>query len=141
MLFAVLLTILGAAVIAIAILAAMVEKRNETIRGLQEKVVRDSASHPLSYYSSRGEILPVIATSRKSLGSGYILSIRNECSEELHLALAMDNAESRRRKTVDIVLDAQHTAEFGHFDDWKLSAGDTVEISHLGFTPVTMRLK
>ena len=140
LLFAVLLTILGAAVLAIAVLAAMVEKRNATIRGLQEKISSSSASHPLSYYSTHGGNLPVVATSRKSLGSGYILSLRNESTDNLHLVLTLDNPESSRHRTVNVVLDSQQTAEFGHFEDWKLSAGDTVEISNQGFNPVTMRL-
>jgi hypothetical protein len=141
MLVAVLFTFLGAAVFVIAILVATIQKRNETIRGLREKIDGSAASHSLHYYSSHGGNLPIVATSRKSMGSGFILTIRNESTEDITLVVALENSGASRKKIVNITLDAQHTAEFGHFDDWKLSDGDVVAISREGFNPVTMRLR
>jgi hypothetical protein len=141
MLVAVLFTLLGAAVFAIAILAATIQKRNETIKELRDKLQGSTASHSLRYYSSHGGNLPIIATSRKSMGTGFILTIRNESTESLTLGLSLENPAANRRKAVTITLEAQHTAEFGHFDDWKLSDGDVVEISREGFNSITMRLR
>jgi|CZKI01.1.fsa_nt_gi hypothetical protein len=141
MLVAMLFTFLGAAVFVIAILAAMIQRQNETIRGLREKMGASTASHSLHYYSSHGGSLPVIATSRKSMGSGFILTLKNESSEDVILAVALANPGANRRKTVSVTVEAQHTAEFGHFDEWKLTDGDTVVISLEGFNSVTMRLR
>ena len=141
LLVAVLFTFLGAAVFVIAILIATIQKRNETIRGLREKIEGSTASHSLHYYASHGGNLPIIATSRKSMGSGYILTIKNESDEDVTLVIGLEHPGATRRKTVDITLSAQHTAEYGHFDDWKLSDGDVVEISREGFNSVTMRLR
>ncbi|MGA2016807.1 MAG: hypothetical protein ABSH26_07600 [Opitutaceae bacterium] len=140
LLLAVLLTLLGAAVFAIAILAATIEKRNETIRQLREKTDGSVGAHSLFYFSTHGGNLPIIATSRRSLsGSGFVLTLRNESTEELTLAIALDNPASRRQKLVNVTLGPEQTAEFGHFDEWKLAAGDVVAVSHEGFNPVTMR--
>jgi hypothetical protein len=140
MLLAVLLTLLGAAVLVIAILAATIERRNETIRSLTAQAEGRVEAHSLYYYSVHGGNLPIIATSRRSLsGSGFVLTLRNESTEELPLALALENPASKRQKFANVVLAPEQTAEFGHFDDWKLSAGDVVGISHEGFSTVTMR--
>ncbi|HMD61751.1 MAG TPA: hypothetical protein VKG78_09975 [Opitutaceae bacterium] len=142
MLLAVLTTLLGAAVIAIAILASVIQNRDETIRGLREKGEGATATHPLYYFAARGGILPIVASSRKSLmGPGYVLTIRNECTESIPLVLALSNPQGGRHKSVNIVVEAMQTAEFGHFDNWKLSGGDAVEISHEGFSSVTMRFR
>ncbi len=137
-----LITALGAAVIAIALLAATIQKRDETITGLREKVTGMSGSHPIQFYADHGGNLPIVATSRRALTeSGFTLTIRNESTEDLSLILALDNRESNRHKAVSIVLDPEHTAEFNHFEDWRLSAGDAVEISHEGFNSMTMRFR
>jgi|GEM_PF-5591415 len=140
LLLAVLLTLLGAALFTIAILAATIEKRNETIRALRGKADSAAEAHSLNYFSTHGGNLPVVATSRRSLsGSSFVLTIRNQSTEELPLALSLDNPATKRQKFVNVVLGPQQTAEFGHFDEWKLSAGDVVGISHEGFNSVTMR--
>lgn len=143
LLLAVLVTLLGAAVFVIAIMAATIQKRDETIRSLQGKISGNTAApRPLFYYATHGNNLPIITTSRRSLsGTGYLLTIRNECTEELPVALSLENPSGARRKTVNIVLDPLHTAEFAHFDEWKLSTGDIVVITHEGFNSVTMRFQ
>ena len=75
------------------------------------------------------------------MGSGFILTLKNESSEDVILAVALANPGANRRKTVSVTVEAQHTAEFGHFDEWKLTDGDTVVISLEGFNSVTMRLR
>jgi hypothetical protein len=141
LLLAVLLTLLGGAVFAIAILMATIERRNETIRSLRERTESSAEAHSLYYFSTHGGNLPIIATSRRSLsGSGYVLTIRNQSTEELPIAVALENPAARRQKFANVVLGPQQVAEFAHFDEWKLSAGDVVVISHEGFNPVTMRL-
>ena len=141
-LLAVLITMLGAAVIVIAILAATIQKQNEAIRGLQEKIAGMSAGHPLLYYADHGGNLPIVAASRKSgMTSGYVLTLGNECTESLPLVIGLANPGSDRKKTLNIVLDPRQTAEFMHFEDWRLSEGDSVEISHEGFNSVTMRFR
>jgi hypothetical protein len=143
MLLAVMITALGGGLIAIAILAAMIQKQNETIRGLREQIDGMSASHPLRYYANHGGNLPVVATSRKAqmVAGGYVLSIGNLCTEDLSLVVYLENTESGRHKSVNIEIEARHTAEFSHFEDWRLSAGDIVEISHEGLNSVTMRFR
>lgn len=137
-----LLTGLGAAVIVIAVLASTIQKRNETILGLRDQIEGMSAVHPLRYYANRGGNLPIIATSRKALmTSSYVLAIGNQCGESLPLVLTLEDVAADRRKTVNIEVDARQTAEFSHFDDWKLSEGDSVEISHEGFNSVRMRFR
>ena len=139
---AALFTLLGAAVITIGILASIIQKRNETIAGLREKIVGMNASHPLSYFADRGGSLPVSTAVKKSqLTAGYMLAITNKSSETLSLVVGLQNTISGDKKTVSIEIDGQQTAEFGHFDDWHLSAGDVVEISHEGFNSISMRLK
>jgi hypothetical protein len=142
LLLAVLLTALGASVIIIAVLAATIQKRNESIAGLREKIEGMSAVHPLRYYASHGGNLPIIATSRKALmTSSYVLAIGNQCGESLPLVLTLEDGADDRHKTVTIDVDPRQTAEFSHFDDWKLSEGDIVEISHDGFNSVRMRFR
>jgi|HubBroStandDraft_6_1064221.scaffolds.fasta_scaffold1648842_1 hypothetical protein len=140
-LIAVLLTLLGAAVIAVAILASVIQKKNETIDALREKVVGMSASHPLAYFASHGGNLPLATAVRRSpVSSGYILLLTNESTESLPLVVGLRNA-SGAVKTAHVVIDAEQTGEFSHFDDWRLASGDTAEISHEGFNSVTMRLR
>jgi len=143
MLFAVLVTALGASVIAIAILAASLQKQGETVKALREQIDGMSASHPLIYYANHGGNLPVVATSRRSqvVAGGFVLSIGNLCTEDLPLVVDLENPDSGHRKSVHIAIDARHTAEFSHFEDWRLSAGDIVELSHDGFNSVTMRFR
>ena len=141
-LVAALFTLLGAAVIAIAILASLVQKRNETIADLREKIVGMNASHPLSYFASHGGNLPVATAVKKSaLTSGYFLAITNKSSESLSLVIDLQNTKSGQRKTVTVAIEGMQTAEFGHFDDWHLADGDVVEMSHEGFNSITMRLR
>jgi hypothetical protein len=141
-LVAALFTLLGAAVIAIAILASIIQKRNATIDALREKITGMTASHPLSYFADRGGSLPVATTAKKSpLSSGYMLTIANKCSEMLPLVVDLQNTNSGAKKTVTVEIDGLQTAEFGSFDNWHLAEGDVIEISHEGFSPITMRLR
>lgn len=142
LLVAVLVTLLGAAVLAIAMLAATIQKRDETIKELRAKSQGSAGggSRPLIFYASHGGNLPIVTASRRSLsGTGFVLTIRSECTEELPLVLALENQAGNRRKTANIVAEPLQTTEFSHFDDWKLSAGDVVQISHEGFNSVSMR--
>ena len=142
LLVAVLLTFLGGAVLVIAFLASVIEKRDQTIKALTARTQGEAAAHSLDFYESHGGNLPVVATSRRALsGSGFVLSIRNLCTEELPLVVSLETPGTGRRKTSSVSIEPEHTAEFGHFDEWKLSAGDVVELSHEGFSPVTMRFK
>lgn len=142
MLIAVLITAIGAAVIAIALLGATIQKRDETIKGLREQIEGMSATHPLQYYADHGGNLPIVTASRKALSAtGYVLSIRNNCTENLSLVLELDNRDANRHKALSIVLDPDQTVEFSHFDEWRLSAGDVIEISHEGFNSVLMRFR
>jgi hypothetical protein len=142
MLLAVLLTAIGAGVITIAILASIVQKQGETIKGLRAQIDGIIATHPLRYYASHGGNIPIVTSSRRSqMGSGYVLTIGNQCTDSLPLVVALENPEANRRKTVNIALEPGGNSEFSHFDDWKLSKGDIVEISHEGFNSVTMRFR
>lgn len=142
MLIAVLITAIGAGVIGLALLEATIQKRDETIKGLREQIEGMTATHSIRYYADHGGNLPIVAASRKALSaSGYVLSIRNQCTENLSLVIELDNRDTNRHKAMSIVLDPDQTVEFSHFDAWRLSAGDVVEISHGGFNSVMMRFR
>jgi hypothetical protein len=97
---AVLLTGLGAAVIAIAVLASSIQKQNETTRGLRQQIDGLTENHPLRYYANHGGNLPIVAASRRSaVATGYVLTIGNECTESLPLVINLENPASGRRKS------------------------------------------
>jgi hypothetical protein len=137
-LVAVLFTLLGAAVIAIAVLASVLQKRNETIEALKEKVAGMGATHRLAYFANHGGNLP-LATAVKKSPSGYVLILTNESSEGFSLGLRLTNAAGQTKAT-EITLEGRQTGEFSHFDEWKLTVGDSIEISHEGFNSVVMRV-
>lgn len=140
-LVAVLFTLLGVAVIVIAMLASAVQKRNDTIVSLKEKIAGMAAGHPLTYYQNRGGNLPLAAAIRRSAsGAGFVLVLTNESTEALPLSLDIVNAAGQK-KTAQMSLDPRQTTEFSHFDDWKLAAGDSLELSHEGFNSVMMRVR
>jgi hypothetical protein len=139
-LVAALFTLLGVAVITIAVLASTVQKRDDTISSLKEKIAGMAAGHPLSYYQNRGGNLPMSTAVRRSAsGTGFVLVLTNESTEELPLNLGLMKS-SGQKKTAQVTLDPRQTTEFSHFNDWKLADGDSLELSHEGFNSVMMRV-
>ena len=77
------------------------------------------------------EPVPVVVTLRDSLvGEGRVAVFSNQTPNRLTVSLVLENRAKHDRKTGNLDLEPNGTAEIGWLEGWTFESGETIEISH-----------
>jgi hypothetical protein len=87
------------------------------------------------------EPVPVVVTLRDSLvGEGKVAVFSNQTPNRLTVTVALENAAKQDRRSGNLDLEPNGTAEIGWMEGWRFESGETAEVSHPSYRSHTYRV-
>jgi septal ring factor EnvC (AmiA/AmiB activator) len=120
-------------------------KANEELKKTQEELAstKDQLSKAkeeiaaLEPYAKKARQMPVsIGRRTASLGTGYVLQIRNTSGKPLSVKLSLSNPTFGKSKEYDLTIDPGMVKEIGHLEGWKGAEGDQIKLESAGYDSI-----